>query len=163
MSKENQTDSSNDYEIMITPRLWKKLLAARKKRRGLWKRRGRNSRRGKREDGDDDDEIMITPRLWKKLQAARKNRGNGGNRFLPPFPDFGQEYYRQKWPWSPLNTHFLNPDCVTIPWLLPLGKISHWIFSVTAFLVIKSRWSPFFVKWSVGLMWPQFCCQQPSI
>ena len=63
MSKGDQTDSSNDYEIMITPRLWKKLLAARKKRRGFWKRRGRNSRRGKREDGDDDDEIMITPRL----------------------------------------------------------------------------------------------------
>ena len=78
MSKGDQTDSSNDYEIMITPRLWKKLLAARKKRRGFWKRRGRNSRRGKREDGDDDDEIMITPRLWKKLQAAQKKRGKGG-------------------------------------------------------------------------------------
>ena len=78
MSKENQTDSTNDYEIMITPRLWKKLLAARKRRRGFWKRRGRNSRRGKREDGDDDDEIMITPRLWKKLQAAQKKRGKGG-------------------------------------------------------------------------------------
>merc|ERR1719462_144222 len=78
MSKENQTDSSNDYEIMITPRLWKKLLAARKKRRGFWKRRGRKARRGKREDGDDDDEIMITPRLWKKLQAAQEKRGKGG-------------------------------------------------------------------------------------
>ena len=78
MSRGDQTDSSNDYgEIMITPRLWKKLLAARKKRRGFWKRRGRNSRRGKREDGDDDDEIMITPRLWKKLQAAQKKRGKG--------------------------------------------------------------------------------------
>merc|ERR1712193_429664 len=77
MSKGDQTDSSNDYEIMITPRLWKELLAARKKRRGFWKRRGRNSRRGKREDGDDD-EIMITPRLWKKLQAAQEKRGKGG-------------------------------------------------------------------------------------
>ena len=71
MSKGDQTDSSNDYEIMITPRLWKKLLAARR-------RRGRKARRGKREDGDDDDEIMITPRLWKKLQAAQKKRGKGG-------------------------------------------------------------------------------------
>merc|ERR1719462_777731 len=45
MSKGDQTDSSNDYgEIMITPRLWKKLQAAQKKR----------------EAGDDDDEIMIT-------------------------------------------------------------------------------------------------------
>merc|ERR1711973_913411 len=78
MSRGKQTDSSNDYEIMITPRLWKKLLAARKKRRGFRKRRGRNSRRGKREDGDDDDEIMFTPRLWKKLQAAQKKRGKGG-------------------------------------------------------------------------------------
>merc|ERR1719167_1362953 len=33
MSKGDQTDSSNDYgEIMITPRLWKKLLAARRRR-----------------------------------------------------------------------------------------------------------------------------------
>merc|ERR1719462_588061 len=73
MSKGDQTDSSNDYgEIMITPRLWKKLLAARR-------RRGRKARRrGKREAGDDDDEIMITPRLWKKLQAAQKKRGKGG-------------------------------------------------------------------------------------
>merc|ERR550517_1578897 len=90
MSKGNQTDSSNDYEIMITPRLWKKLLAAKRRGRGLL------AARGKREDGDDDDDIMITPRLWKKLQAAQKKRGKGGNRFLPPFPDFGQEYYRQK-------------------------------------------------------------------
>ena len=63
MSRGDQTDSSNDYEIMITPRLWKKLLAARKRRRGFWKRRGRNSRRGKREDDDNDDEIMFTTRL----------------------------------------------------------------------------------------------------
>merc|ERR1719462_463691 len=41
MSRGDQTDSSNDYEIMITPRLWKKLLAARRRRRGFWKRRGR--------------------------------------------------------------------------------------------------------------------------
>ena len=81
MSKGDQTDSSNDYEIMITPRLWKKLLAAKRRGRGLLaarRKRGRNSRRGKREDGDDDDDIMITPRLWKKLQAAQKKRGKGG-------------------------------------------------------------------------------------
>ena len=81
MSKGDQTDSSNDYEIMITPRLWKKLLAARR-RRGRKARRGKRGRkaprRGKREDGNDDDEIMITPRLWKKLQAAQKKRGKGG-------------------------------------------------------------------------------------
>merc|ERR1712240_813056 len=81
MSKGDQTDSSNDYEIMITPRLWKKLLASRKRRGRKGRRRGkrgRKARRGKREDGDDDDEIMITPRLWKKLQAAQKKRGKGG-------------------------------------------------------------------------------------
>merc|ERR550517_385289 len=73
MSKGDQTDSSNDYEIMITPRLWKKLLAAKRRGRGLLaarRKRGRNSRRGKREDGDDDDDIMITPRLWKKLLSS---------------------------------------------------------------------------------------------
>merc|ERR550517_734096 len=88
MSKGNQTDSSNDYEIMITPRLWKKLLAARRKR-------GRNSRRGKREDGDDDDEIMITPRLWKKLQAAKKEERKGGKGLELGWTTFRKQIKRQ--------------------------------------------------------------------
>ena len=87
MPEGDLTDSSTDDEIMITPRLWRKLLAASK-------RRGRKA--GKdysfvvvgqdfkndttQPKSSPDYDIMITPRLWRKLLIARKKRGRKAGR-----------------------------------------------------------------------------------
>lgn len=84
MSQGDKTDSSTEGEIMITPRLWRKLLAARE-RRG--RKAGKdysfvvvgqdfkNDSDTTRTKSSPDYDIMITPRLWRKLMIAREKRG----------------------------------------------------------------------------------------
>ena len=84
MSQGDKTDSSTEGEIMITPRLWRKLLAARE-RRG--RKAGKdysfvvvgqdfkNDSDTTRTKSSTDYDIMITPRLWRKLMIAREKRG----------------------------------------------------------------------------------------
>ena len=89
MPEGDPTDSSTDDEIMITPRLWRKLLAA-SKRRG--RKAGKdysfvvvgqdfkNDSDTTRTKSSPDYDIMITPRLWRKLLIAKKKRGRKAGR-----------------------------------------------------------------------------------
>ena len=89
MPEGDPTDSSTDDEIMITPRLWRKLLAA-SKRRG--RKAGKdysfvvvgqdfkNESDTTRTKSSPDYDIMITPRLWRKLLIAKRKRGRKAGR-----------------------------------------------------------------------------------
>ena len=89
MPKGDLTVSSTNEEIMITPRLWRKLLAARE-RRG--RKAGKdysfvvvgqdfkNDSDTTRTKSSTDYDIMITPRLWRKLMIEGDKRGRKAGR-----------------------------------------------------------------------------------
>ena len=89
MPKGDLTVSSTNEEIMITPRLWRKLLAA-SKRRGIKAGKDysfvvvgqdfKNDSDTTRTKSSTDYDIMITPRLWRKLMIATENRGRKAGR-----------------------------------------------------------------------------------
>ena len=86
-------------------------------------------------------------------------------RVLPASPNFGQAKQGQKFVVPTFHIHFLNPECVTIPWYLPQKIFPLKIFGYGA---IYKKF-PFFtnfhvplVKKTVGLLRTQFWCHRPS-
>ena len=72
----------------------------------------------------------------KSENCGRKVLGNTylfllATRISPASPNFGQAKQGQKFVVPTFHIHFLNPECVRIPWVLAPKKFSRWKFSGT--------------------------------
>ena len=80
-------------------------------------------------------------------------------------PNFGRPKQGQTFVVPTFHIHFLNPECVRIPWVLTPKNFPVENFRVWCDLQKKSIFHWFLcpqTKKSIGLVYPQFWCHTPS-